>query len=131
MELALLDFSSKAAVRLNTAIEKIMEKCKEFYKKMCITHNRCQASAATQVQEFPGKVQHLKNLQDKLQVDEQSIKKIESINEEAIRIWVAQASVHKYLLEYLLRLTPPKVKEIESQLAKHEVTARLLEPVDY
>ena len=27
--------------------------------------------------------------------------------------------------------TSPKVKEIESQLAKHEVTARLLEPVDY
>ena len=77
------------------------------------------------------KDQHLKNLQDKLQKDEQSIQQIKSINEEAIKIWVAQASVHKYILEDLLRLTSPKVTEIESQLAKNEVTAWLLEPVDY
>ena len=64
-------------------------------------------------------------------IDEQSIQKIERINEEAIQIWVAQVSVHKYLLEDLLMLTPPEVKEIGSQLAKHEVTARLSEPVDY
>ena len=55
MELALLDFSNKASVRLDTTIEKTMEKCKEFYKKMCTTHNKCQASAATQVQDFPDK----------------------------------------------------------------------------
>ena len=30
MELALLDFSSKAVVRLYTSIEKIVEKCKEL-----------------------------------------------------------------------------------------------------
>ena len=65
----------------------------------------------------------MKNLQEKLQIDEQGIQNIERINEEAIRNWVVQASVHKYILEYLLMLTPPKVKEIESQLAKHEVTA--------
>ena len=64
-------------------------------------------------------------------IDEQSIQKIESINEEAIGIWVKQAFDHKYLLEYLLILTSPKVKEIESQLAKHEVTARLSKTVDY
>ena len=66
-----------------------------------------------------------------MQDDEQSTQKIERINEEAIRIWVAQASVHKYILEYLLRLTPPKVTQIESHLAKHEVTAQLLELVDH
>ena len=95
MELALLNFSIKETIRLNTTIENIVEKSNEFYKKMCMTHNRCQASTTTQVQEFPGREQHLKNLQDKLQTGRKSIQKIESINEEAIRIWVAQAYVHK------------------------------------
>ena len=70
MDLALLNFSSKVPVRLNTAIEKTVEKCKEFYKKMCMTYNRCQASAATQVYEFPSREQHLKNIQDELQTYE-------------------------------------------------------------
>ena len=33
MELALLNFNSKATVRLNTRIEKTMEKCNEFHNK--------------------------------------------------------------------------------------------------
>ena len=66
-----------------------------------------------------------------MQTNEQSIQNIESISEEAIRLWIAQAFVHQHILEDLLSQTPPKVKEIESQLAKHEVTSRLLEPVDY
>ena len=90
MELELLNFSNKATVRLNTTIEKIVEKCKDFYKKMCTTHNRCQDSVATQVQEFPNREKNLKNLQDKLQINEQSIQKIEIINEEAIKIWVSK-----------------------------------------
>ena len=88
MELALLDFSSKEAVRLNTTIEKTVENYKEFYKKMCTTHNRCQALETTQVQDFLDKDQHLKNLQDKLETSEQRIQKIENIGEKAIRIWV-------------------------------------------
>ena len=35
------------------------------------------------------KEKHLKNLQDKLQGDKQSIKKVESFNEEVIETWVA------------------------------------------
>ena len=99
MELAILDLSIKFVVRLHTAIEKTMERCREFYMKMIATHNICQASTTMQIQEYPDKEQHLKNLQDKCQGDEQSIQKVESINEEFIRTWVAQASMHKYLLD--------------------------------
>ena len=99
MELAILDLSSKVVVRLYTAIVKNVERCREFYMKMSATHNRCQASTTMQIQEYPGKEKHLKNLQDKLQGDEQSIQKVESINEEVIGTWVAQGSVHKYLLD--------------------------------
>ena len=123
MELPLLNFSSRVAERLNTTVEKTVEKCREFYKKMCMTHNKCQASTATQVQDFPDKDQHVKNRQDKMHTDEQSIQKIENIGEEVIEIWVVQDLVHKYLFEELLMQKSPKVKEIESQLAKHEVTA--------
>ena len=131
MELVVLDFSGKEAARLNTTIKKTVEKCKELYKKMYITHNRFQVSATTQVQNFPDKDQHLKNLQDKLQTNKQSIQKIESIGKKSIRIQVVQASIHKYLFEELLMQSSPKVKEIESHLAKHEVTTQLLNPVDY
>ena len=62
MELALLNFSNKATVRLSTTIDKTIEKCNEFYKKMCSTQNKFQASTRTQVQDFPDKYKHLKNL---------------------------------------------------------------------
>ena len=93
-----MNFSSKEAVRLNTSFGNTIEKCKEFYKRMCMTHNRFQASVETHIQEFPSKEKHLKNLQDKLQAYEQNIQNIEGITEEEIKTWVAQASVHKYIL---------------------------------
>ena len=89
MELALLNFSIKSIVTLNTTIDKTIEKCNEFYKRMCSTHNKFQVLTATQVQDFPDRDQHLKNLQDRLQTCEDSIAKIESIGEEAIGVWVA------------------------------------------
>ena len=46
--------------------------------------------------------------------DEQSIQKIEGISEEVVKIWIAQAVVSNNLLEDLLRLTSPKVAELES-----------------
>ena len=66
-----------------------------------------------------------------MQEGDQGIQKIENIGEEVIGISVVQASVHKHLFEELLRKTSPKVKEIESQLAKHELNACLLEPAYY
>ena len=62
MELALLNFNSKAASRLSTTIEKNMERCNEFYKKMCATHNKCKTSIATQVQVFLDRDKHMNNL---------------------------------------------------------------------
>ena len=62
--------------------------------------------------------------------DELNIHKIEGITEEAVKNWIVQASVGNYLLEDLYRVTPPKMAEIKSQLAVHEVTIRLLDPLD-
>ena len=48
-----------------------------------------------------------------------------------VETWIAQASVRNFLLEDLYRVTPPKLAQVDSQLAMHEVIVRLLEPVDY
>ena len=48
-----------------------------------------------------------------------------------VKNWVAQTTVINFLLEDLLKVTPPKAAEITSQLAIHEVTVRLLEPMDF
>ena len=131
MEVAILNFGYRAAVRLNTSIDKTIEKCNEFYKRMCSTHNKCQVSADTQVEHFSARDHHLKNLQDRLQTCEDSIAKIESIGEETIGVCIVQASIHKHLFEELLIQNSPKVREIETQLSKHEIAAHLLDPIDY
>ena len=77
------------------------------------------------------KEDHSKNLQEKLLKGEESISKLEATSEEDIRIWIIQASGHKLLLEEYLRQNVPNVKEIESQLSKHEVAVHGLEPVEY
>ena len=131
MEVAILNFGCKAAAILNTAIDRTIKKCTEFYKGMCPIHNQCMNLADTQDQVFPVREEHLKNLQERLLKGEESISKLEIVSEEATGIWILQASSHKHLLEELLSSNAPKVKEIESQLSKHEVVVRVLEPAEY
>ena len=52
IELALLDFGSKFAIRFTNAIEKTLEKCTKFYKKMCIVHNKCQDPSKKKLRSF-------------------------------------------------------------------------------
>ena len=39
MEVAILNFGCKTMIRLNTTIEKTIEKCAEFYKGIDLVHN--------------------------------------------------------------------------------------------
>ena len=98
---------------------------------MHIVHNKFQTTSEARIKEFPEKYAHLKYLHDILCEDEQSIQKIEGTTEEVVKSWIAQAFVINYLSEDLYRVTPPKMAEIKSQLYVHEVTVKLLEPVDY
>ena len=98
---------------------------------MLTTHNKCQASATKRIQEFLNQKEQLKYLKDKMHEDELSIQQIKGITEKVVKNWVSQASVSNCLLEDLLKVTPPKATEIKSQLAIHEVTVRLLEPMDF
>ena len=98
---------------------------------MCSIHHKCHILVGTPEQDFPSREQHLKNLQDRLQTWEESIYKIECLNMESIGVWNVPVSLHKNLFEELLSQNAPKVKEIESQLLKHEIATRVLEPAEY
>ena len=72
-EYDIVNFSYRAAERLMEAVEKTMEKCAEFFRKMIITHNKDLTPSAQRLQEFPEHEEHLKQLKDKLQEDELNI----------------------------------------------------------
>ena len=73
----------------------------------------------------------MKYLQDRLEEDELSIQQVKGITKKVVNILVAQVEVSNFLLEYHLMVTPPKAVEIKSQLAIHEVTIKLLDPIDF
>ena len=98
---------------------------------MITTHNKFQTSSAKRLHEFPTHEEHLNHLHDRLQEDELSIQLIKGLNEKVIKGVVAQAAVSNFLLEDQLRVTPPRVANIKTQLYKHEVTVRFLEPTNF
>ena len=125
MEVAILNFGCRIAVRLNTAIEKTIEKCAEFYRGIHLVHNQCIILTNSSYQFFLVREEHMKNLQERLQEGEESISRLQDVSEEDIKIWIIQASGHKLKLEEYLSQITPKVKEIEPQLSKHEVVFRV------
>ena len=131
IEYELMDFDNKVAAILTTVIGKTLDKCIEFYKRVLTTHNRCQTSTTKRLQGFPTQEEHLKYLHDRLQEDELNIQLIKDVNEKVVKGLIAQATVNNFLLEDQLRVTPPRVTEIKFQLSVHEVTVKLLEPMDF
>ena len=126
----LMDFSSKDAASLVAAVGKTLDKCMDFYKRVLTTHNKCQTSAAKRLQDFPGQEENSKYLHDRLQEDEINIQLVKGLNEKVVKGLVVQAAVSNFMLEDQLRVTPPRVVEIKSHLSIHEVTVRILEPMD-
>ena len=62
----LMDFSRKDVARLASAVGKTLEKCMDLYKRVLMTHNRCQTSTTKILQEFLGQEEHLRYLHDRL-----------------------------------------------------------------
>ena len=131
MEVSILNFGCRSTIKLNTAIEKTIKKCAEFYKGIHLVHNQFMILTESPYQVFPVREEHLKNLQERLQKGEESISRLEAVSEEDIKISIIQASSHKLKLEESLSQSTPKVKEIKSQLSKHEVAVHELEPAEY
>ena len=60
-----------------------------------------------------------------------NIQLVKGLYAKVIKSLVTQATVSNCLLEDLLRVTPARVADIKGQLAKHEVTVRFLEPIEF
>ena len=73
----------------------------------------------------------MKYLHDRQQEDKLHIQLVKGLNEKVVKGLVAQAAVSNFLLDDQLRVTPQRVADIKSQLSKHEVIVRFLEPTDF
>ena len=70
----------------------------------------------------------MKRLQERWQKDEKGIQLVKGLDEKVLKTAIAQASVSSHLFEDQLRLIPARVENIKSQVSKHEITIRFLEP---
>ena len=113
MEIAILNFGCRTTVRLNTAIEKTVEKCVEFYKAIQLVHNQCLILTDTPDQVFLVRGEHLQNLQERMQKGEESLARLEVVSEKYIETWIVQESSHQLKLEEALSQSTPKMKEIK------------------
>ena len=75
--------------------------------------------------------EHLKQLHARWQEDELGIQLIKILDERVLKNVISQVAVSSHLLEYQLRLLPIRMPTIKSQVAKHEVTVRFLEPSEF
>ena len=67
-------------------------------------------------------------MQVRWQEDEQGIQLVRGLDEKVLKTVIAQATVRSHLLEDQLRVILARVENIKSQVAKHEITIRFLEP---
>ena len=56
---------------------------------------------------------------------------VKGLDAKVIKSLLAQAPVSNFLIEYLMRVTPPRVADIKSQLSKLEVTVKFLELTEF
>ena len=73
LEVAILNLCCRTMVRLNTIIEKTIEKCSEFYKGIHLVHNQSMILTEYLNQVFPVREEHLKNLQERMEKGEENI----------------------------------------------------------
>ena len=102
--------------------------CAEFYRRVLLTCNRCQTSAARRLEVLPEHEIFLKQLQEQCSEDKQAIQLVKKIDEEVLKTKIEHAAVSSHLLEDQLHLIPTRVEGIKAQATKHEITIRFLEP---
>ena len=99
LEYELIDFNNRAAEKLIEAVQKTIDKCKEFSKKVLTTHNRCHTSSKRRLDNLLTHKEHLKQLHARFQEDELGIQLIKNLDERVIKNVIAQVAVNNCLLE--------------------------------
>ena len=73
----------------------------------------------------------LKQLQERWQEDEQAIQLVKGLDEKVLKTTIAHSAINNHLLEDQLGLISARMVNIKSQVAKHEITIRFLEPSSF
>ena len=131
LEYELIEFRSKEAEELVKVVRRTKGVCAEFCRKVLITYNHFQTSAKKRLEELPDHEGFLKQLQERWREDEQGIQLVKGLDEKVLKTAIAQAAFSSHLLEDQLRLISSRVENIKSQVAKHEITIRFLEPFGF
>ena len=100
----------------------------EFCRRVLLTYNRCQTSAAKRLEVFLEHEFFLKQLQERCKDDEQAIQQVKELDEKILKTEIAHVAVSIHLLEDWLRLIPARIAVVKAQAAQHEITIRFLEP---
>ena len=127
----MIEFGSKAVEELVKEVQRTKGVCTEFCRKVLKTYNSCQTSENKRLEELPEHQKYLKQLQVRWQEDKLGIQLIKSLDEKVLKTGIAQAAASNHLLEDQIRLIPARVANIKSQVAKHEITIRFLEPSSF
>ena len=73
LEYKLIEFASKAEKELKKTVKKKENACVEFCRRVLLTYNWCQNSAAKRLEVLPEHDMFLKQLQERYNEDEQAI----------------------------------------------------------
>ena len=98
-EYELIEFANNAAKELNKTMKKTQSACAEFCRRVLLTYNRCQISAAKRLEALPEHEMFLKHLQDRCSEDEQAIQQFKELDEKILNTEVEHAAVSIHLLE--------------------------------
>ena len=116
-EYELIEFSSNVAEELKKTVKKKQSSCVEFCRRVLLTYNWCQTSAAKRLEVLPEHEMFLKHLQDRCIEDEQAIQQVKELDERILKTEVAHAVVSIRFLEDQLRFIPARIASIKTHAA--------------
>ena len=98
-EYELIEFASNVAEELKKAVKRTQGACAEFCRRVLLTYNQCQTSAAKRLEALLEHEMFLKHLQDKCSEDEQAIQQVKELDEKILKTKAVHATLSIHLLE--------------------------------
>ena len=110
----LLEFSINTAEEFKKVVKKTRGACAELFRRLLITHNRCQVEADQRMDAFPDHSLFLEILQRRYHEDEKRIQHIKVLDEHTLRNKVDHSMISVQLLEYQLLLSAAMIEVIKN-----------------
>ena len=99
LDYELIEFASNAREELKKTVNKTKNACAEFCRRVLLTYNRCQTSAAKRLEVLPEHEMFLKQLQERCNEDEQAIQQVKELDEKILKTKITHAAMSIHLQE--------------------------------